>query len=127
MVRFHLPPFRNLDTFVHLTLPVSFGRAATNSLFYLQHKPGDVHDPTQGVNVYAVMHSQGGRLSLSRPGLLSGQVYERCSAGSVRGHATVRLPVLIQMKHSTVYFLEFVFSTFTCCDISAFEQSDFQL
>ena len=26
MVQSHLPPFRNLGTFVHLTLPVSFGR-----------------------------------------------------------------------------------------------------
>ena len=26
MVQSHLPPFRNLGNFVHLTLPVSFGR-----------------------------------------------------------------------------------------------------
>ena len=43
VVQSHLPPFRNLGNFVHLTLP--------GGPFYLVSMPGEVKDPTQGVNV----------------------------------------------------------------------------
>ena len=35
MVESHLPPFRNLGNFVHLTLPVSFGRDTKSRWFFL--------------------------------------------------------------------------------------------
>ena len=49
----HLPPFRNLGSFVHLTLPVSFGRDTKSrwALLYLVSMPGVVQYPTQGVSV----------------------------------------------------------------------------
>ena len=49
MVQSHLPPFHNLGNFVTSHLPVSFGRAG--GPFYLVAMPGEVKDPTQGVNV----------------------------------------------------------------------------
>ena len=54
VVQSHLPPFRNLGNFVHLTLPVSFGirkRLKPGGPFYPVSMPGEVKDPTQGVNV----------------------------------------------------------------------------
>ena len=48
MVQSHLPPFRNLGNFVHLTLPVSFGRdTKAGGPFYLVSVPGEIKDPTQ--------------------------------------------------------------------------------
>ena len=51
VVQSHLPPFRNLDNFVHLTLPVSF-RKDTKSRwsFYLVSFSGEVKYTTRGVN-----------------------------------------------------------------------------
>ena len=53
VVQSHLPSFQNLGNFVTPHLPVSFGRDTTTSggPFYLVSMPGEVKDPTPGVNV----------------------------------------------------------------------------
>ena len=53
MVQSHLPPFRILGNFFTPHLPVSFGRdiKKAGGPFYLVSMPGEVKDPTQGVNV----------------------------------------------------------------------------
>ena len=48
MVQSHLPLFQNLGNFVHLALPVSFGRLKAGGPFYLVSMPGEVKDPTRG-------------------------------------------------------------------------------
>ena len=47
----HLPLFRNLGNFVSLTFPVTFGRDTKRWWpFCLVSLPGEVKDPTQGIN-----------------------------------------------------------------------------
>ena len=60
MVQSHLPPFQNLGNFVHLQLGnfvhlrclcLSEETLKAGGLFNLVSMPGEVKDPTQGVNV----------------------------------------------------------------------------
>ena len=52
VVQSHLPPFRNLGNFVHLSLPVSSEETLkAGGPFYLVSMPGEVKDPKQRVNV----------------------------------------------------------------------------
>ena len=52
MVQSHLPPFRNLGDFVYPTpLCLSEEILKADGPFYLVSTPGEVNDPTQGVNV----------------------------------------------------------------------------
>ena len=52
MVQSHLPPFRNLCNFFHLTFAcLSEETLKAGGPFYLVSTPGEVKDPTQGVNV----------------------------------------------------------------------------
>ena len=50
MVQSHLPPFQNLGNFVHL-LCLSEENLKAGGSFYPVFMPGEVNDPTQGVNV----------------------------------------------------------------------------
>ena len=53
MVQSHLPPFRNLGNFIHPTFACVFWEKETlkaGGPFYLVSVPGEVKDPTQGVN-----------------------------------------------------------------------------
>ena len=50
--RIPLRPLGNFGNFLYPTLPVSFGKdTKTVGPFYLVPMPGEVKDPTQGVNV----------------------------------------------------------------------------
>ena len=52
VVQSHLPPFRNLGNFIHLTLLSLLEETIkAGGPFYLVSVPGEVKDPTQGVNV----------------------------------------------------------------------------
>ena len=52
VVQSHLPPFRNLSSFVHPTFAcLSEETLKAGVPFYLVSMPGEVKDPTQGVNV----------------------------------------------------------------------------
>ena len=52
MVQSHLLPFRNLGNFVHPTFVcLSEETLKAGGPFYLVSMPGEVKDPTQGVNV----------------------------------------------------------------------------
>ena len=53
MFQSHLPPFRNLGNFLCL----SEETLKPGGPFYLVSVPGDVKDPTQGVNVKPVVDS----------------------------------------------------------------------
>ena len=58
MVQCHLPPFRNLRNFIHPTFACFLEELSkAGGPFYLVSMPGEVKDPTQGVNVYAVVDS----------------------------------------------------------------------
>ena len=53
MVQSHLPPFRNLGSFIHPTFVVCLSEETLKGggPFYLVSILGEVKDPTQGVNV----------------------------------------------------------------------------
>ena len=51
VVKFHLPPFRNLGNFVQFCLCISEETPKADGPFYLVSMPGEVKDPTQGINV----------------------------------------------------------------------------
>ena len=52
VVQSHLPPFRNLGNFIYLTFACVFRKTLkVGGPFYLVSMPGEVKDPTQGVNV----------------------------------------------------------------------------
>ena len=58
MVQSHLLPFRNLGNFVHSTFAWVFQKTQkADSPFYLVSTPGEVKDPTQGVNVQRILDS----------------------------------------------------------------------
>ena len=58
VVQSHLPPFRNLGNFVHPTFACVFRTPKAGGPFYLVSMPGEVKDPTPGVNVSPVLESQ---------------------------------------------------------------------
>ena len=52
MVQSHLPPFQNLGNFVHPTFACVFRKTLkADGPWYLVTTPGEVKDPTKGVNV----------------------------------------------------------------------------
>ena len=53
MVQSHLAPFRNLGNFVYTTFAFCLSEETLKAggSFYLVSMPGEVKDPTQGVNV----------------------------------------------------------------------------
>ena len=52
MVQSHLAPFQNLGNFIHPTFACVFQeKLKAGGPFYLVSMPGEVKDPTQGVNV----------------------------------------------------------------------------
>ena len=49
MVQSHLPPFRNVDNFIHPTFACLLEETVkAGGPFYLVSMPGDIKDPTRG-------------------------------------------------------------------------------
>ena len=58
LIRILLVPLRNFGNFIYPTFPQSFRRyTKTVSPFCLLFKPGEIKDPTQGVNVKSTVDS----------------------------------------------------------------------